>query len=112
MTEPLDVEKYKKRILDQTESSSCMRLAVNYREQINKTKPPVSFSWKELADLADRRTAELKERETGRRPDLPYHQIGLPTDTVLHIPGTEIEVTVYSNRTILYKGRETYITPV
>ena len=112
MTNPIDKEKYEKRILDQRESTLCKRLAFNYREKINKTDPLNSVIWKELADLADKKVAELEERETGKRPDIPYHQIGLPTGTILHLPGTEIEAKVYSNRTLSYKGREVYITPL
>jgi hypothetical protein len=112
MAEQLDVEKYKNRILDQKESKSCNRLAVNYREQINKTKQPTSSFWKELADIADLRTEDLRERETGRRPDIPYIQLKLFRGTVLYIPETDIEATVFSNRTLSYKGREVYITPL
>ena len=106
-----DMEKFRQRILDQIDSVSCKRLADNYRKQSDKTIP-LDFAWKELADAADRRVANLLERETNKRPDMPYHQLGLPTGTILKIPETDIEAKVFSNRTLSYKGSEIYITPL
>ena len=109
MSDKPDMDKFKQRILDQVDSASCERLADNFRKQSDKTIPP-NLAWKELADTADRRSADLLERETNRRPNMPYHQIGLPSGTILKIPGTNIEAEVFSNRTLSYKGREIAIT--
>ena len=112
MTDVINKERYEKRVLNQKESAQCKNLAINYRKKIDKTNPPNSVIWKDLADLADKRTAELQEQESGRSPDIPYHRIGLPTGTILHLPEAGIEAEVYSNRTLRYKGREIHITPL
>ena len=69
----------------------------------------------ELADKANFRAAQLRKQEYdsgGRRPDIDYHIIGLRDGDAIYLPELDIEVTVYSHRTLWYKNREIYITPL
>jgi len=71
--------------------------------------------FQELADKANLRAAQLRKQEYdngGRRPDIDYHIIGLKDGDVIYLPELDIEATVYSHRTLWYKNREIYITPL
>ena len=69
----------------------------------------------ELFHYANFRASILRAKEAkraGRRPDIDYHVIGLKNGDEIYLPDTDVSATIYSHRTLLYKGREVYITPL
>ena len=69
----------------------------------------------DLAEAAYLRAARLKatsDLKQGRRPSIDYHLIGLKNGSVLIIEEIGEEAEVYTNRTLLYKGSEIYISPL
>ena len=69
----------------------------------------------ELFHYANFRASVLRANEAkraGRRPDIDYHVIGLKNGDEIYLPDTDVSATIYSHRTLLYKGREVYITPL
>lgn len=97
----MDVEKIK---LLKTEKQ-CLNLAKNAK----------SKGREDIAEAALRRAEEIRIEaaiKSGRRPDINYHYIGLKNGDKLVIEDIGVEVEVYSERTLSYKGREIYITPL
>jgi hypothetical protein len=71
--------------------------------------------FQEAADKANLRAAQLRKQEYdngGRRPDIDYHILGLKDGDAIYLPELDIEATVCSHRTLWYKNREIYITPL
>ena len=84
----------------------CEIMAINI-----KTKQGES----DLFHHANFRASLLRANEAkraGRRPDIDYHVIGLKNGDEIYLPDTDVSATIYSHRTLLYKGREVYITPL
>lgn len=97
----MDIHRVKK---FQTEQE-CLNLAENARKKGRD----------DLADAALYRAEEIRieqAKKTGRRPDINYHFIGLNNGDKLIIEDIGVEAEVYSERTLLYKGREVYLTPL
>ena len=68
-----------------------------------------------IVDEANLRAAQFRKKEYdngGRRPDIDYHIIGLKDGDAIYLPELDIEATVCSHRTLWYKNREIYITPL
>ena len=83
----------------------CEKLAENAKRLGNQN----------IVDEANLRAAQFRKKEYdngGRRPDIDYHIIGLKDGDAIYLPGLDIEATVYSHRTLWYKNREIYITPL
>jgi len=69
----------------------------------------------DLAEAAHYRAAELRAEadiKAGRRPDIDYHYIGLRNGDKIILNSIGVEAEVFSHRTLIYKGREVYITPL
>lgn len=81
----------------------------------NFARNSVKRNFLELADQAWLRAAELRREEYqrgGRRPDVDYHIIGLKNGATIYLPDVDVKATIASHRTLFYKGREIYITPL
>lgn len=88
-----------------TTVKECETLAAN-AERLGKL---------DFANAAYNRAAELRAEKAiseGRRPDIDYHYLGLVNGDVIELPGIGVSAEVFSNRTLSYKGREVYITPL
>jgi hypothetical protein len=69
----------------------------------------------DVVRLAYEKRAELTRQEvarTKRRPDINYLEIGLNLGDVLMHSRTGERATVFTDRTLMYKGSEWYITPL
>ena len=69
----------------------------------------------DVVSLAYVKRAELTRLEamrTKRRPDINYLEIGLNLGDVLTHTRTGEKATVFTDRTLMYKGSEVYITPL
>ena len=69
----------------------------------------------DIVDEANLRAVQLRQvdyRDTGRRPDIDYHACGLKSGEMIYLPDVNVEAEVYSHRTLLFEGVETYITTI
>jgi hypothetical protein len=92
-----------------------IRLIKTERECLNLAKNAKKKGREDLEIAALNRAEEIKIEagiESGRRPDINYHYIGLKNGDKLVLKDIGVEAEVYSERTISYKGREVYITPL
>ena len=67
----------------------------------------------DIVDEANIRAVELRQqgyRDTGKRPSIDYHACGLKDGDKIYLPDIDIKVQVYTHRTLLFEGSETYIT--
>lgn len=61
------------------------------------------------------RAAQLRNRHCdngGRRLDIDYHVIGLKNGDIIFLPGLGVTAEIASLRSVYYRGREVYITPL
>lgn len=95
------------RYIDQlNDLKKCESMARNIKTQRGES---------ELFHHANYKASLLRKEEAqrmGRRPDIDYHVIGLKNGDEIYLPDTEVTATIFSHRTLEYKGREVYITPL
>jgi len=105
MTTPANIKKIEGYIANLKTSEECEAYSKKLKEN----------RYEKLGDKANFRAAQLRKQEYdngGRRPDIDYHIIGLKDGDAIYLPELDIEATVYSHRTLWYKNREIYITPL
>ena len=67
----------------------------------------------DIVDEANLRAAQFRQEEyrsAGKRPSIDYHACGLKGGDLIYLPDIDIKVQVYTHRTLLFEGSETYIT--
>jgi len=92
-----------------------IKLLKTEKECLNLAKNAKRKGREDIAEAALHRAEEIRIEsaiKSGRRPDINYHFIGLKNGDKLVIEGIGVEAEVYSERTLSYKGREVYITPL
>lgn len=96
------LEKYEARIAGCKTFQRCGVLAKNLRDG----------GFLDLADRADKQTANLRYSQLSRRPPIDYHLIGLRTGTELKLPALNIVAKVADYRHLLYKGEYRSFTSI
>lgn len=85
------------------------------KECLNLAKNAEDRGRTNVAEAARFRAAELRaeaDSKAGRRPDIDYNFIGLKNGQKIVLSSIGEAAEIYSHRTLLYKGREIYITPL
>lgn len=85
------------------------------KECLNFARNAEERGMRDLVDEANLRASLIRREDyksRGRRPDIDYHIIGLKNDDAIYLPNVDIEASVFSHRTLLFKGSEIYITPL
>jgi hypothetical protein len=67
----------------------------------------VSLAYQKRAELT-----RLEAKKIKRRPDINYLEIGLNLGDVITHSRTGEQATIHTDRTLMYKGHECYITPL
>jgi len=96
------IEKYEERIGRCKTFRDCEILSKNFRDR----------GFLDLADRADKQTANLRYSQLSRRPPIDYHLIGLRTGTELKLPALNIVAKVADYRHLLYKGEYRSFTSI
>lgn len=92
-----------------------IKLINTVKECLNLAKNARNKGREDIAVAAEHRAEEIRIEaaiKDGRRPDINYHFIGLKNGDKLVIEDIGVEAEVYTDRTLSYKGREVYITPL
>jgi hypothetical protein len=88
-----------------TDLEKCEKMANNIRKQRGEGSELYLHATKRIIQLR-KNDAELSER----RPDIDYHILGLKNGDEIYLPETDVVASIFSHRTLSYKGREVYIS--